>query len=372
MTGEIRADQIGSLLRPEQLLNARDDFHAGRLTARELQSIEDAAIGDALRLQREVGLEIFTDGEMRRDAWQTNFSQAVEGFEPDYPVRELRRPDGSLVTLEVHAKAVVGKLRAIRRLTGVDAQFLKAHSPGPFKITMPGPTTVGRAGWREGTTDTFYGSRRELYQECADIIRAEMECLVAEGASYIQLDEAFTNFARESTLEAMREQGVDPDKALTEQIEVENTCYDAVHDQTVALGAHLCRGSRTGSSKPWLIDPQRQGREFDWLAERLFDQLHANRFLFEWDSGFQALRFLPRGKVVVLGIVSSLDPKLEPPDLIMRCVEAATRYCPVEQLALSTQCGFQGSGTRDGGHMTMDEQRRKLELVVETARRIWG
>ncbi len=372
MTGSVRADHIGSLLRPEHLLDARDDFHAGRLTAPQLQSIEDEAISQALQLQREVGLDIFTDGEMRRDAWQTNFSQAVEGFERDYPVRHLQQPDGTIVTLELHSKTIVGKLRAVRRLTGSDAQFLKAHAPGPFKITMPGPTTVGRAGWRDGVTDRVYPSRRELYQDCAAIIRDEMQSLVAEGASYLQLDEAFTNLARVSALQAMREQGIDPEQTLLEQVEFENVCYDAVRGQGVTLGAHLCRGSRSAAPKPWLIDPDREGADFDWLAERLFDQLHADRFLFEWDTGFQALRFLPRGKVAVLGIVSSLDPMLEPIDQILRCIEAASKYCSVEQLALSTQCGFQGSGTRDGGHMRLDEQRRKLELVVETARRVWG
>jgi 5-methyltetrahydropteroyltriglutamate--homocysteine methyltransferase len=371
MTGVVRADQIGSLLRPDNLLDARDEYHAGRLTLEQLRAVEDACIEQALRMQREVGIDILTDGEMRRDAWQTNFSQAVDGFERDYPVREVLQPDGTTVKLEMHSKAIVGKLRAVRRLTGVDAQFMKTHAPGPFKITMPGPTTVGRGGWRAGATDKVYGSLGELYQDCADIVRDEMRALVANGASYIQLDEAFTNLARESAIEAMRERGEDPETKLAEQIEFENVCYDAVRGQGITLGAHLCRGSRSSAPKPELMDPNRQGRDFDWLAERLFDQLHADRFLFEWDSGFQALRFLPRDKVAVLGIVTSLSPELEPKEQVFRCIEAASKYCAVEQLALSTQCGFQGSGTRDGAHMNVEGERRKLELVVEAARQIW-
>ncbi|MBV9578812.1 MAG: cobalamin-independent methionine synthase II family protein [Chloroflexi bacterium] len=367
----IRSDQIGSLVRPETLLDARDAFHAGRLTLEQLRAVENDAIDQALRMQRDVGIGIFTDGEMRRDAWQTNFSQAVEGFEADYPVREVRLTDGTAVKLEMHSKAVVGKLRATRRLTGVDAEFMKTHSPGPFKITMPGPTTVGRGGWREGTTNAAYGSLRELYADCASIVRGEMLALVADGASYIQLDEAFTNLAHESAVQAMRDRGEDPETTLADQIEFENVCYDAVRGQGVTLGAHLCRGSRSSAPKPALIDPNRQGRDFDWLAERLFDQLHADRFLFEWDTGFQALRFLPPGKVAVLGIVTSLYPELEPRDQLLRCVEAASKYCAVDQLALSTQCGFQGSGTRDGAHMSADQQRRKLELVVDAAHQIW-
>jgi 5-methyltetrahydropteroyltriglutamate--homocysteine methyltransferase len=372
MNNVIRSDQIGSLLRPDNLLDARDEFHTGRISLEQLRSVEDASIEQALQMQRDVGINIFTDGEMRRDAWQTNFSQAVEGFERDYPVREVRKPDGTTVRLETHSKTIVAKLRAVSRLTGVDSQFMKTHAPGPFKMTMPGPTTVGRAGWREGTTDKVYGSLRELYQDCADIVRDEMKALVNDGASYIQLDEAFTNLARESAIEAMRERGENPEAKLTEQIEFENICYDAVRGQGVTLGAHLCRGSRTSAPKPALIDPNRQGRDFDWLAERLFDELHADRFLFEWDSGFQALRFLPPGKVAVLGIVTSLSSELELKEQLVRCIEAAAKHCSLDQLALSTQCGFQGSGTRDGGHMTIDEERRKLELVVDAARQIWG
>ena len=170
----------------------------------------------------------------------------------------------------------------------------------------------------------------------------------------------------------MRDQGKDPERMLADQIEFENQCYDAVRGQDVRLAAHLCRGSRSRAPKPALTDPDRQGRDFDWLAERLFDQLHADRFLFEWDSGFQALRFLPRDKVVVLGIVSSLTPELESQDRLLRSIEAAAKHCSVEQLALSSQCGFQGSGTRDGAHMSIDEEKRKHELIVDTARKVWG
>src|SRR5918911_3514315 len=232
-TTTYRTDQIGSLLRPAKLLDARDDFHAGRITLEQLRRVEDEAILDALRMQQQIGVHVYTDGEMRRDAWQTNFSQAVQGFEDDYPVREVELADGTRARLELHSKAVVNKLRPVHRLAEVDAAFLGQHAPGPFKITMPAPTTVARGGWREGVTDRVYGSRRELYQDTAAIVRDEMKALVAQGARYLQLDEAFTSYAREGAPQQMRDQGKDPERLLADQIEFENQCYDAVRGQGV-------------------------------------------------------------------------------------------------------------------------------------------
>jgi 5-methyltetrahydropteroyltriglutamate--homocysteine methyltransferase len=372
MVKAIRSEQIGSLIRPDRLQDARDAYRQGRIDLQALRCAEDEAILEALEWQRQTGIDIYTDGEMRRDAWQTNFSQAVEGFEDEYPVRETQLADGTVAKLELHSKAVRAKLKQVRRLAEVDAAFMKRHSPGPFKITMPAPTTVARGGWRAGVTDTVYPSLRDLYQDTANIVRDEMKALVAQGVTYIQLDEAFTIYARESAIQEMRERGQDPERLLAEQIEFENLCYDAVRGEGVTLAAHLCRGSRASAPKPGLSDPERTGHDFDWLAERLFPALHVDRFLFEWDSGFEALRFLPRDKVMALGIVTSLSPELEPQDRLIRCIEAAAKYCSLDQLAVSTQCGFSGSGTRDGAHMTINHERRKLELVADTARKVWG
>ena len=174
MNTTIRMDQIGSLLRPDKLLDARDDFHAGRITLDQLRAVEDESILQALETQRQFGVDVYTDGEMRRDAWQTNFSQAVEGFEHEYPVREMELADGTTARLELHSKAVIGKLRQVRRLAEVDAAFMRQHAPGAFKITMPAPTMVARGGWREGVTDKVYPSRRDLYADTAAIVRDEM------------------------------------------------------------------------------------------------------------------------------------------------------------------------------------------------------
>ena len=363
-----RADQIGSLLRPPVLLDARDAYKAGRIDLAQLRQVEDSSIIEALAMQREVGIEIFSDGEMRRDAWQTNISQAVDGFEAAYQVRESTAPDGRRVRMEMHAKGVERKLRQVRRIAQIDAAFMRAHSPGPFKITMPSPSAVARAGYRRGLTERAYPEREELHRDLADIIRGEMQALVADGASYLQLDEGFNSYVNEGWRAQVQAQGLDPEHSLQRDIAVDNSCYDAVAGDGVTLAMHLCRGSRTS----W----EHGSGGYEWLAERLLGALHVDRFLLEYDTalvgGFEPLRFVPKGKIVVLGLVSSKNPRLEMIDELRRRIDEAAGYCSLEQLALSTQCGFQGAADRDGAHMTIDEQRRKLELVVETARQVWG
>jgi 5-methyltetrahydropteroyltriglutamate--homocysteine methyltransferase len=371
MAGGIRIEQIGSLTRPEYLLDARDAFKAGRASIEQLRAAEDRAVLEGLELQRSVGVDVYTDGEMRRDAWQTNFSEAVDGFVDDYPVRAITRPDGSTVNVEMHAKVVALKLRPTRRLVGIDAAFMTEHAPGTFKITMPGPSMVSRAGFQAGVTRD-YESEADLRSDVAAIISSEMKQLVRDGVTYIQLDESFTNFRAVDALDRMRAVGLDPEQVLAGQIEAENACYDAARAEgRVMLGCHLCAGSRTAAEKR-LSEPERDLHHYDWLVERIFPQVHADRFLFEWDNDWEALKYLPPGKVAVLGLVSSLDPTLESQDDLLRCIERASKYASLDQLALSTQCGFQGSGTRDGAHMTIDEQKRKLELIADTARKVWG
>jgi 5-methyltetrahydropteroyltriglutamate--homocysteine methyltransferase len=366
----IRSDQVGSLIRPDRLQDARDAFHAKRIDLAALRRVEDDAILEALAWQKDAGIDVLTDGEMRRDAWQTNVMQAVDGFESDYPLREVQAGDGSVATIETHNKAVLRKLHQVRRLVGTDAEFLSQHAPGPFKITMPSPSRIARVAFRPGVTQD-YERLSDLEIDLATIIRGEMQALAAEGVRYIQLDEGFTNFDTEAQIQGMCDQGVDPERELATQIALENSCYDAVRTPGLTLAAHVCRGSRLNADKDLLM-PVRSSHDFDFLAEHLFPNLHVDRFLFEFDSDFAALRHLPKDKVMVLGILSSLSGALESRDDIIRCVEAASKYCSLDQLALSTQCGFSGSGTRDGAHMSIDEQRRKLELIATVAREIWG
>jgi 5-methyltetrahydropteroyltriglutamate--homocysteine methyltransferase len=367
MAQPYRVDQIGSLVRPAALLDARDAFKAGTIDRTALRKVEDDCVREALKMQQDIGVDIFTDGEMRRDAWQTNFSEAVDGFEASYPIREMEREDGTRVRLQMHTKAICGKLAQKRRLAQTDAVFLKQHAPGRFKITMPSPAVVARTSHKKGVTDKAYPDTDELRRDIVDIVKGEMLALIADGAAYLQLDEGFTIYADPERMKAMADAQADPERALAEDIAAENACYDAVRSTGVTLAMHLCRGSRASFAR---------GRGgYDWLAEHLFDRLHVDRFLLEYDServgGFEPLRHVPKGKIAVLGLVSSTNPQLEGQDDLLRRVEAASKYCPVEQLAISSQCGFQGSASRDGAHMSVDQQRRKLELIADTARKVW-
>jgi 5-methyltetrahydropteroyltriglutamate--homocysteine methyltransferase len=365
MMHEYRADQVGSLTRPEELKQARTAFRAGQLSREALREVEDRAILDALEHQHQVGMPIFTDGEFRRDAWQTDLSDAVEGFVDDYPVVRQTLPDGRVVELEMHTKAVKGKVRPVRRITAKFTPFLLEHAPGPFKVTLPSPAMASRGGFQLGLTDAVYPTRHDLLRDLLPIYQDEMRALEAEGVAYVQMDEGFISYVNDNWRDGLRAQGLDPEKELAADIAAENTCWDLLPPEKVTRAMHICRGSRTTA---------RGSGGYEWLAEHLFDQLHVDRFLLEYDSelvgGFEPLRFLPRGKTVVLGLVTSKDPRLESEDQLLRRIEEASRYTPVEQLAISPQCGFGGSA--DNAFMSLDEQWRKLELVVRVADRVWG
>ena len=362
---QYRADQVGSLTRPDELKQARTAFRAGQLSREALREVEDRAILDALAHQKQVGMPIFTDGEFRRDAWQTDLSDAVEGFVEEYPVVKQTLPDGRVVELEMHTKAVKGRVRAVRRITASFVPFLKQHSPGPFKVTLPSPAMAARGGFQKGVTDAVYPTRHELLADFLPVYQDEMRALAADGVAYVQMDEGFISYVNDNWREGLRAQGLDPERELAADIAAENACWDLLDPQRTVRAMHICRGSRTAV---------RGSGGYEWLAEHLFDQLHVDRFLLEYDSelvgGFEPLRFLPKGKTVVLGLVTSKDPRLESEDQLLRRIEEAGKYAPVEQLAISPQCGFGGSA--DNAFMTPDEQWRKLELVVRVADRVWG
>ncbi len=368
LTGTIhRVDQIGSLLRPARLLDARDDFRTAKITVATLRAIEDDCVNEVLARQKEAGMTIFTDGEMRRDAWQTVFSQAVSGFEAQYPQREFTDASGKTIKLQMHTKAVTGKLRQERRLALTDALYLRDHAPGPFKITQPSPAMIARASWRKGASDVAYPKRQDLLEDVVGIVKREVQGLADDGASYLQFDEGFTIYGEAGGHEQLRAAGEDPEKTLLADIAAENACYDAVRRADLTLAMHLCRGSRAGFA--------RGTGSYEWLAERLFGELHVDRFLLEYDServgSFEPLRHLPKGKVVVIGLVSSTNPELETRDALLKRIEEAARYCPLDQLAISSQCGFQGSATRDGAHMTYERQWEKLALLARVAEVVW-
>ena len=360
-----RSDHVGSMVRPGKLLDARDQFKAGRISSEALAKVEDECILEALELQRMAGLSVLTDGEMRRDAYTTDQYDAIEGFAPKYPEVEQTRPDGTKVLVEMHTKPVIGKLRQVRRLAAHEAAFLKQHANGVYKLTMPTPVRNRTALQRE--VPAPYQSWEEIQQDIVNIFRDEMVALAREGVPYLQLDKVPTAYLTPESRAAM---GVDASKAFDQEIAWENTCYDAVRKEfpNVTLALHLCRGNRVG----WTGG----SGGYDLIAEQAFNNVNVDRFLLEFDTaragGFEPLRHMPKGKIAMLGLVSTKNNKLETKDDLLRRIEEASKFCPVEQLALGPQCGFQSAANRDGASMTIDEQRRKMELIAEVAQEVWG
>lgn len=365
MSTPYRADQVGSLLRPAELLEAR---RAGA-PPDQLRALEDAHILRLLRRQQEVGLPVFTDGELRRTNFMSDFLEAVEGFDRgDAVARTWQAREAGGVAVSSVTGVVTGRLRPQRPLTAHELPFLQAHSPGPFKMTLPSANQFPAIAFKRGVTDRVYPSPSALLWAIVPILRAEVQALVAAGVPYIQLDAPrYSYYVDPRWRQWIRtEMGLDPEAALDEAIRADNACLEGLHRPGIILAMHLCRGNNRSH---WYAEGG-----YDPIAEKLFGSLQVDRFLLEYDderSGtFAPLRFVPRGKTVVLGLVSSKHPRLESRADLIRRIEEASRYVPPEHLALSPQCGF--ASTMEGNLLSEEDQWAKLRLVVETAREVWG
>ena len=375
MAESYRADHVGSLLRPAELLEARASQEAGRLSLDQLRGIEDRAILQALEMQRQVGIDVFSDGEYRRSWFSGGLAESIEGVMHDPEsgsVSPWQGPQGQLAdatTADIGfgVQVVGAKLRQIRRLTAHESGFLKEHAPGPFKVTLPGVMTRALAWYKPGLTDRFYPAPAELVQELVGILHREVQALLDEGVTYIQLDSLryVIELADTQRRRQMLQVGEDLDRALEDTIAADNATLKDARRPGVTIALHMCRGNNRSA---WRSDGG-----YDVIAERAFGSLNVDRFLLEYDTeragGFEPLRFMPRDKVVVLGLISSKNPQLESQDQLLRRIDEAAKYVSVENLALSPQCGF--ASTAPGNMLTPDEQKRKLELVVETARKVW-
>lgn len=365
MKSPYKAEQVGSLLRPAALLEARKAFSEGRFRGEELRSIEDRAIADALRKQREIGLEILSDGEMRRGSWLTDMAEAVEGFVEDRVMLEWKGPGGAVEATT--ARVAGAKLRKARQLTAYEVPFLKQTAAGPFKITLPAPSNFLVASYKAGITDRVYPNRAALLEDVVQIVRDEILWLVDEGVRYIQFDAPYySHYLDRRQREGFRQEGLDPDKEFEAAIAGDNAALHGIGRENFTCALHVCRGN---SRSRWYTEGA-----YDAVAEKLFGTLDADTFLLEYDDersgGFEPLRLVPRGKNVVLGLITTKQPALEPEDRLRRRIDEAARYVPLEDLALSTQCGF--ASTAAGNLLSADDQWRKLELVVHTARKVWG
>ena len=368
MSVPYRADHVGSFLRPPELLAARQ---AAAANPERLRSLEDGHIVRVLARQKELGFEIFTDGELRRRNFMSDFTDAVEGFDLGNAVGRSWDASEEGETQKTAVSSVTGivtaKLRPLRRLTGHELPFLKRHSPGAIKMTLPSATQFPAIAFQRGVTDKVYQDPLALLWEIVEIMKAEFQALSAEQVSYIQIDAPrYSYYMDPKWREWIRtEMRMEPDSLLEESIRADNACLEAARRPGIVRAIHLCRGNNRSH---WYAEGG-----YDAIAEKMFGTIAADRFLLEYDDArsgtFEPLRFVPRGKTVVLGLVSSKQPQLEDPATLLRRIEEASRYVPLEDLALSPQCGF--ASVMEGNLLTEEQQWAKLRLVVETARTVW-
>jgi 5-methyltetrahydropteroyltriglutamate--homocysteine methyltransferase len=352
---------VGSLLRPSSLLQARVDFSAGRLDRAGLCGEEDRAILDALSRQRMCGVDVFSDGELRRASFITVFIDAMEGFVKTEPeAQRWRGGTGKEPPPPSASFAVASRLRARGRIAGVESAFLRRHSPNPYKVTLPSPALF-RSAHRAGISEGVYATPDDLVADAASILADEAAQLAAEGVPYIQVDSpSYSGWIEPGS------RPVDQTPAgLDAAIAADNLVLDAARKGGAVTAVHICRGNSMGR---WLVDGG-----YDPIAERLFTRLRCDRLLLEYDSpragDFRPLRFVPPTTLAVLGLITTKTGTLESRDELLRRIDQASRILPLEQLAISPQCGFASS--LRGNPVTEDEQWRKLELVASLAREVW-
>jgi 5-methyltetrahydropteroyltriglutamate--homocysteine methyltransferase len=378
LLSHIRTDVVGSLLRPARWKEARLAFEAGRLSAAELATLELECIKQHLALQESIGLDVVTDGEISRLNFQDSFGLAVSGYETkaeNVATHEKRAAGGAPLarwdipdlagpgTPVVHRRPVVSRLKLTRNVPLEEYRRVAPLAKKPVKVSLIGPDRIQQRFDFENSKKT-YASVDAFLADVVAVQREMIRRLVDAGCRYVHIDEpGYTAYVDEPSMEAMRKRGEDPMQNFSRSLKAN---AELIKDfPGVTFGIHLCRGNQRSM---W----HREGT-YDAIAERLFNELPYQRFLLEYDSpragSFAPLRFVPKDKVVVLGLVSTKVPQLESVDDLVRRIEEAAQFVPLERLAISPQCGF-GSDVV-GNLVSEDDQRRKLERVVEAARRVW-
>lgn len=369
MSANFRADHVGSFLRPADLLEAR----RSAMPAEQLHALEDRHIDRVLDKQRELGLPVFTDGELRRSNFMSDFTDAVEGFDfGDAVARqwdEDRKHSQKAAATAVSSVTgiVTARLRQRKPLTGHELPYMRQHEPGPIKITLPSATQFPAISFKYGITDQAYRDPLEMLEEITAIMVDEIRNLAKSGVSYLQIDAPrYSYFLDPKWRDLMAsELRVDPEAMLTASLRADNACFAAARQPGVTVAIHLCRGNNRSH---WYAEGG-----YYAIAERFFHELSVDRFLLEYDDersgSFEPLKYVPQGKTVVLGLVSSKRPELERKEDLLRRINEAAKILPLEQLAVSPQCGF--ASTMEGNLLTEDDQWAKLRLVAETARQVW-
>jgi 5-methyltetrahydropteroyltriglutamate--homocysteine methyltransferase len=361
-----RADHVGSFLRPGELLEARKN---AATDPERLRRLEDLHIQRVLAKQQELGFEFVTDGELRRRNFMSDFTDAVEGFDMgDAVARNWKAGESEAAPVSNVAGIVTKKLRQTRPLTGHELPFLKRNSTLAIKMTLPSATQFAAISFKTGVTDKVYKDHSALLWDIVEIMKSDLAKLSSDGVNYIQIDAPrYSYYMDPKWREWIRmELKTDPETALDEAIKADNACFKAARRPGVTLAIHLCRGNNRSH---WYAEGG-----YDAIAEKMFGTLDVDRFLLEYDderSGtFAPLRFIPKNKTVVLGLVSSKLPQMEDSGVLVKRIKEASKYVPMENLALSPQCGF--ASTAEGNLITEDRQWAKMKLVVDTARRVWG
>ena len=369
-TPPFRADHVGSLLRPPSLLSAREAHAAGTLTDDELRAAEDAAIADAVRMQETVGLRAATDGEYRRASWMTDFAYQLAGVRPTGTIA-TPAPAGGRLDLSPRTGAslmqVDGPIALEHVIFGEDLRALQALvTTATPKVTIPSPSMIHFRSGRDEIDGDAYPDLDAFWDDLVSAYRAEVAGLVDLGCTYLQLDDVSLAYVNDpAQRERLARIGGDPDHQHETYVAQMNRVLEGRPDG-LTVTTHLCRGNLRSS---WMAEGS-----YDFVAEALFSGLDVDGFFLEYDDersgGFEPLRFVPRDKVVVLGLVTTKTGALERKDDLKRRVEDASRFIDVDQLCLSPQCGF--ASVAEGNKLTYDDQTAKLRLVVETAEEIWG
>jgi len=365
-----RADHVGSLLRPPELLKARADCETGWIDAAALRAAEDKAIRDAVALQRDLGLEGITDGEMRRGSWHMDFLYQIGGVgHSDHRLHIEFKNEAGTVEFSPTAHRVSGTLTLDKTIFGDDFAFLKSAvgEGATAKLTIPSPSMLHYRGGRAAIDRGAYPDLAPFWHDLAEVYAKEIAGLAALGCTYLQLDDTSLAYLNDPAQRAYVESiGGDGERQHLINIRLINQAL-ANRPPGMTVCTHMCRGNFRSS---WMASGG-----YDHVAEALFGELQVDGFFLEYDDersgGFAPLRFVPRGKTrVVLGLVTSKRAALESKDALKRRIDEAAKFVPLEQLCLSPQCGF--SSTVDGNALTIEEEMAKLRLVVETARDVWG
>jgi 5-methyltetrahydropteroyltriglutamate--homocysteine methyltransferase len=358
----VRSDVVGSLLRPQYLKDARKNLADGKLSHVGFKKIEDRAVNEAIDLQLRAGLDVITDGEMRRYAFFGHLVDATEGFDK-FGGWAIPFHDDQGTEVVIKRPVVVSKLKRVRPLCEEEFVYLRAKTEHPAKVTIISAQQAA-AYYDAEKSKGAYPSIDGYLADLVDILKTEVEELILLGCTYIQIDSPqYTGLLDPGIREGYRQRGNDPDKLLDRCIELDNAVIG--NHPGIMFGLHLCRGNN--QSKYYASGG------YDPISS-VFRRTKFDRFLLEYDDersgGFEPLKHVPEDRTVVLGLITSKKPKLESKDELRQRIEDASKYVPLERLALSSQCGF--ASTEEGNLLTAEEQAAKLRLVSETAQEVWG